>query len=327
MKNLWNRPFSLVLPVALLLLFSQVPAWGASCVGSGVSTPFNLPATLKVNRDAAVGTVIYDTRGWIGSGEASAVCRGPGTIRQKHGYSQGMTATTQDGVYASGVPGIGIKVAWSNSASNLPSEMSGGVLMNYPTRATAISPNTYLPAQRWWIQLIKTGEITSGTFNIPPIDVYYQELLTNRLNIAGSRLEFQKRGCRLALSNIPMPLPTAFLHDFKGIGSTARPREFGIPLTCDSDIRVSYSIMGLQDEPSVLKNSVGPKLAKGVGVQLLRGNNDMRPIVLGEKTFFADSGPVEGRSTIPIYAQYYQTEEKVSPGMINILATLSLFYE
>lgn len=327
MNSLWNRPFSLVLPVVLLVLFIQSPAWGAWCYGYSAGTPFTLPATVTVNRDAIVGTVLYDTHGWIGSGEGGAVCSGFGAVTQTHGYTQGMTPTTQDGVYASGVPGIGIKVAWANNAQNLPSEMVGGVLMKYPTRATEIGPGTYKPAQRWWIQLIKTGEITSGTFDIPPIEVYYLSQLTNRLSIAGSRLEFQKRGCRLPLSNIEMPLATAFPNDFKGKGSTARPREFGIPLACDPGVRVSYAISGLQDEPSVLKNSVGPTLAKGVGVQLLRGNSDRRPILLGQKTFYADSGPVGGNTAILVYAQYYQTEDKVSPGDIHILATLSLFYE
>lgn len=312
--------------LAVLFLLASGAALG-ECRGSIQRTSYPLPVTLNVLRDAAVGTVLFDTKGWVGGGAANRItCRGS-TISYDRGFIAGAKATNQPNVYESGVPGIGIKVSWSNKEANPGGSMDAGEFMGYPRRTSSVPAYTYVPAQNWWIQLIKTGPIESGTFDIPPIRNYYHNLLTNELTFPPSQLVFQKRGCRMPYSNVEMPLPTAFLNDFKGKGSTARITEFGIPLVCDAGVRVSYSISGLQDEPSVLKNSMGSGLAKGVGVQLLRGHNDMRPILLGQKTFFADSGPVGGNSTIPVYARYYQTEDRVTSGDINILATLSLFYE
>ncbi|MDV3443914.1 hypothetical protein R0G64_31415, partial [Pseudomonas otitidis] len=55
-------------------------AWGASCTGSGRKTPFPLPTTLSLQRDAPVGTVLHDSGGWVGGGQASARCSGFGTF-------------------------------------------------------------------------------------------------------------------------------------------------------------------------------------------------------------------------------------------------------
>ncbi|MDV3444036.1 hypothetical protein R0G64_32480, partial [Pseudomonas otitidis] len=60
----------------------------------------------------------------------------------------------------------------------------------------------------------------------------------------------------------------AQLRDFTGPGSTARPTNFQIPLECDPDIRIHYRVDGLKAADSVLQNSTGAGMAKGVGVQL-----------------------------------------------------------
>ncbi|MDV3443919.1 hypothetical protein R0G64_31460, partial [Pseudomonas otitidis] len=71
---------------------------------------------LTIQRDAPVGTVLHDSGGWVGGGQASARCSGFGTFWQDHGYRAAMTATSLPDVYESGVPGIGIRVAWANNA-------------------------------------------------------------------------------------------------------------------------------------------------------------------------------------------------------------------
>ncbi|MDV3443939.1 hypothetical protein R0G64_31635, partial [Pseudomonas otitidis] len=71
-----------------------------------------------------------------------------------------------------------------------------GSYMRYPRTETQISANTYAPAQLWWVQLIKTGPIASGTYQIAPIRNYYHNLLTNELVFPASQVIYQKRGCR-----------------------------------------------------------------------------------------------------------------------------------
>ncbi|MDH0336852.1 fimbrial protein [Metapseudomonas otitidis] len=316
------------LAAALALLLMSNLAWGASCTGSGRKTPFSLPTTLALQRDAPIGSVLYDTHGWIGGGgEASATCSGPGTIWMDHGYRGAMQPTPLPYVYESGVPGIGIKVAWSNNANRPPASMSGGVFMGYPLTETQISATTYKPAQQWWIQLIKIGPISSGTFKIAPIQVYYHNLLTNELTFPASQLVFNKQGCRMLNPAITVTLPTANLHHFDGYGSSAGERPFTIPLECDADIHVSYRVDGLQITDSVLKNSEGAGMAKGVGVQLLKGAGGGTPLVLGAKAYHLYTGEVAGLSVIPLIARYYQTELTMTPGAVITTATLTMFYE
>lgn len=312
---------------ALALLLMSSLAWGASCTGSGRKTQFPLPTTLSLQRDAPIGSVLYDTHGWIGSGEASADCSGPGTIWQDHGYVGDMPPTSMPFVYESGVPGIGIKVAWSNNANRPPSSMSGGIYMGRPRGQTQIPANVYVPAQRWWVQLIKIGPIESGTFNIQPARVYYHNLMTNELTFPASQLVFNKEGCRVLNPAMTVTLPTANLHHFGGVGSSAREHPFTIPLQCDPDIHISYRMDGLQHMDSVLKNSEGPGMAKGVGVQLLKGAGGGTPLVLGAKAYHLYTGDVAGLSVIPLIARYYQVDTAVTPGAVITNATLTMFYE
>lgn len=315
------------LAVALALLLMSSLAWGASCTGSGRKTPLPLPTTLSLQRDAPIGSVLYDTHGWIGTGVASASCSGPGTIWQDHGYRAAMTATSLPDVYESGVPGIGIRVAWANNANRPPPTMNGGSYMRYPRTETQISANTYAPAQLWWVQLIKTGPIASGTFQIAPIQVYYHNLMTNELTFPASQLVFNKQGCRMLNPAITVTLPKANLHQFDGYGSSAQERRFTIPLDCDPDIHVSYRVDGLQVTDSVLKNSEGAGMAKGVGVQLLKGAGGGTPLVLGAKAYHLYTGEMTGLSVIPLIARYYQVDTAVTPGQVITTATLTMFYE
>ncbi|BCG22511.1 fimbrial protein [Pseudomonas tohonis] len=301
--------------------------WGANCTGSGQKTQFPLPTTLSQQRDAPVGTVLYDTNDWIGTGEASVSCFGAGTFKHSHGYYTAATPTAQANVYETGVPGVGIKVAWNNSANQPSLPMSGGVYMGYPRYEVQAPGGKYVPAQRWWIQLIKTGPIATGTFNIPPIRVYYDNVLTNELTFPASQLVFTKKGCRLLTPNTTVQLPIANLHHFSGVGSGARPKAFNLELDCDPDVRISYRVDGLQAADSVLKNSEGSGMARGVGVQLLKGAGGGTPLVLGAKAYHLNIGAAGGSSVIPLIARYYQVEPTVSPGAVITTATLTLFYE
>lgn len=312
---------------ALVLLLTSSLAWGASCTGSGKKNQLPLPTTLSILRDAPVGTVLYDTGRWMGGGSASATCSGPGTVWMDHGYRAAINRTALQHVYETGVPGVGIKVAWANNASRPPSSMAGGIFMQHPLVETQISATSYSPGQLWWFQLIKTGPIESGTVQIPPIQVYYHNLLTNELTFPATRLEVSKRGCRLLNPDVTVHLPTANHHHFKGVGSSAWERAFDIHLECDPDVSISYRVDGTQAADSVLKNSEGPGMATGVGVQLLKGAGGGTPLVLGAKAYHQTTGPSGGPSPIPLIARYHQHEPDITPGAVVTTATLTLFYE
>lgn len=314
---------------ALGLLLMSSLAWGASCSGDPPLRTFHtLPAVITQQRDAPLGTVLYDTNGWVGAGQfVNVTCRGPGTLWMTDGFRGGMVKTDYEHVYESGVPGIGIKVSWANNARNPPSSMSGGRYMVDPPRELQISATTYVPAQMWWIQLIKIGPIQSGTFKINPVRVFYHNMLTNELNFTPSQVVFNQQGCRVQNKALTVPMPTAGVQRFQGIGSTTGERLFDIPLECDPNIRISYRLDGLTSGESVLKNSTGAGMAKGVGVQILKGSGGGTPLVLGANAYHMDMGAVGGLSKIPLVARYYQLESNVTPGQVITTATLTMFYE
>ncbi|MDV3444097.1 hypothetical protein R0G64_32980, partial [Pseudomonas otitidis] len=59
------------------------------------------------------------------------------------------------------------------------------------------------------------------------------------------------------------------------------------------DIRIHYRVDGLKAADSVLQNSTGAGMAKGVGVQLLKDSNGT-PVVFGEKVFYTALEPDRG---------------------------------
>ncbi|MDV3443926.1 hypothetical protein R0G64_31535, partial [Pseudomonas otitidis] len=65
------------------------------------------------------------------------------------GFTGNTKATSLEHVYETGVPGVGIKVAWNNNGSRPPATMSGGIFMGHPRTETQISATTYAPAQLW----------------------------------------------------------------------------------------------------------------------------------------------------------------------------------
>lgn len=294
----------------------------------GQNTNFTFPSPLNVPRDLPIGGVIYDTQGWVGSGDAYVECMGLFQQYIGTGFISGPSEVTVPGktdVYATGLAGVGIRVAWSSSV-NTPAHMEGGEMMRSARRRTPIPRNHYAPAQRWWIQLIKTGPINSGTFSMNPVRIYYDDELTNQLNFLSSQVVFQKRGCVATGATQTVMLQQSHIGQFKGVGSTARPRAFSIDLDCDDGVKVSYRISGLHETESVLKNSAGPDLASGIGVQLLKADG-VQPFLLGEKYVLGTADRPNSAMKIELQARYYQFQEQIRPGLIVTNATVTLFYE
>lgn len=322
-----------------LVFFSMVlglhgqAAWAfpATCKGTFAMTTYTLPTSLTVRRDMNVGDVLFDTQGWVGGGLADITCGG----FLQHGdlwLDRGFTGTPAPVsglpyVYATGVPGVGIRVAWSRNAS-APAQMSGGQYMTSPRISNErLEWGRYTPANLWWIQLIKTGPIRSGTYSIPIVEVYYHNQISNRLAFTGVNLVVQTQGCRLLNPSQNVLLGKSWMKDFKGVGSTAWPKDFDIDLQCEPDIAVSYRIDGLKVDDSTLKNSEGRDMAKGVGVQLLSRHGFVGPLAMGREVLLGRTA-ASGTSVvrIPLTARYRQVDSAVGPGQVVTSATITLFY-
>ncbi|WP_337058673.1 fimbrial protein [Pseudomonas sp. USHLN015] len=315
-----------------LLGVLQQQAWGfpATCTRAAEAPPTlaPLPAELVVPRDAPEGLVLFDTQRWIQGGTADVTCGGflqHGDLWLRRGFISGAGVPGHPNVYPSGVPGIGIRVAWSRDSKSLPAQMSGGEFMNSPRKTDALAWGRYTPASNWWIQLIKTGPISSGTYSIPNVEVHYHDERTNTLRFPSLAITFQARSCRLVDGrDRTRDLHKTWLKDFSGVGSTAWPLDVSINLDCDPGLNIAYRIDGLTHDESTLKNSTGLMMAKGVGVQL----TDMQhvPLHTGREYPLGHSGVAGKTMQIPLMARYRQVEERIVPGHVITVATVTLFY-
>lgn len=305
-------------------------AFPATCVRSAEAPPTMapLPAELVVPRDALVGSVLFDTQRWIQGGKADVTCGGflqHGDLWLRRGFTSGASVAGHANVYPSGVPGIGIRVAWSRNSTTLPAQMSGGEFMNSPRKTDALAWGRYTPASNWWIQLVKTGPISSGTYSIPAVEVHYHDERTNSLRFPAISIAFQARSCRLVDGrDRTRMLHKTWLKDFSGIGSTAWPLDITINLDCDPGLNIAYRIDGDTHDESTLKNSTDAEMAKGVGVQLT--DTQHVPLRTGHEYPLGQSGAAGKVMRIPLMARYRQVAEKVTPGPVVAMATLTLFY-
>ncbi|MDV3443197.1 fimbrial protein [Metapseudomonas otitidis] len=300
-----------------------------------VVTTAPLPTTLPAPRDVPNGYVLYDSQ-WIVRPAGDVSCGGllqHGQLSMTYGFTNGTSVPGFSDVYPTGVPGVGIKVAWSRKISPIPSNIEGGQFMASPMQSEPLRyspfkpPTQFTPASHWRFQLIKTGNLASGNFSIPSIQVWYGNALTNALEFSRGSLALNTRGCSLRTKDQIVNLEKSWLKDFRGIGSTTRPKDFDVDLQCESDIAVSYRIDGLKVDDSTLKNSEGRDMATGVGIQLLSRHGFVGPLALGREVLLGRTA-ASGNSVvrIPLTARYRQVDSAVGPGQVVAAATITLFY-
>ncbi|HKR47065.1 MAG TPA: fimbrial protein [Paraburkholderia sp.] len=312
--------------IAALLLLAAHGVW-AQCTGNGVVTTVALPASLAVTRDMQPGTVVYDS-GWAGSQSAYVNCKS-GT--NDWGYVSPMTSAGRPGVYETGVPGIGILIAWSNTLTIQPSDVNAATVLQWP-RVSATLPNgnlVYLPAALYRVQLVVTGQVASGTMTLPTptVSSSYGGIMTTSTTFTNTTIQVKQTGCRVLDSNIVVPLPKVSAASFHGAGSTLGATAFQIPLSCDAGVKVAYEIDGTADPagPGVLANQTGPGLARGVGVQIQQGGT---PIALNAlSSTYVTTASAAQAVNIPFTARYYATGVALTPGLISAVATFTMNYQ
>lgn len=333
------RSRSLIL-FGVLWAASMQQAWAvvAFCTlnRATVTTPAPLPTTLPVPHDVPNGYVLYDSQ-WIVGTAGDVSCGGflqHGPLSVTYGFMSGTSVPGFSDVYPTGVPGVGVKVAWSRKISPIPPNIEGGQFMTSPVQSeplnySPLKPTQYTPASHWRFQLIKTGNLASGNFSIPFVRVFYGNALTNVLEFSKGSLALNTRSCRLQSIPQEVPLGKVWAKDFQGVGSTIRPTNFDIDLHCEPGVKIYYQIDGMTvlNDQSTLQNRSGSEMAKGVGVQLLLRHGAGGPVTMGKEVFLgssATSGPSSPR--IPLTAQFKQVEDTIIPGHVLTSATITLFY-
>ncbi|WAI83803.1 MULTISPECIES: fimbrial protein [Achromobacter] len=306
--------------LALLLTSLGGSAW-AACTGDRLVTTITEQQldAVRPARDAPVGSTIHTLS--IDGGVAKVQCT---SIRDlfTYGFVTNLGAVPgQDKVYASGIPGIGVRIFWPHE---------GGVYLPSPmTPKKALGPWEYHPPQIFTIEFIKTGPIQSGVSGDLRVEVRYGSLLSNLIVFNNLRYDAKIRSCLPTKSEQQVDLLPIRARDLGHVGATAAPKAFVIDLACDPGVKVAYRIDAPDQENNVIKNSTLDGMAKGVGLQLLMGDvgsNVVQPLeTRTEIPSTPHAGPVI--VSIPLGARYYQTEPKITGGPVSATATVTLFYE
>ena len=309
------------------------------------------PVTLNVPRDTTAGKILYDT-GWESTGPGDVTCQGGEAWTM--GIPGGIAGTGLPGVYQSGIPGLGIKVAYSNGGTGLPSSLD-----NVDNKSTFIlkSPiaqqcnvggwpggtgcllwsTRYTPTGYFRMQYIALGTpITTGVSSLPsPIgQVFYGGLLVNQASFSNTQFVVNVITCRVLNNNIQVNLKSVRASDFNGAGSRLAGTPFSIPLQSDDGVSVSYEFDGTRPAgvaaTNVLANTAaGANVASGVGIALYKGDTSSSEILpIGQSIFYEKSTFQGEMINIPATAWYYQnSSEKPRGGLVQSVATVTLNYQ
>ncbi|WP_332612481.1 fimbrial protein [Achromobacter sp. ESBL13] len=310
------RGFSL----GLLLMSASGSIW-ASCSGDRrvtTITEAQLDA-VRPGRDAPVGSTIHSIS--INDPAAKVKCT---STRDTFSYgfvSNPTPVAGYDRVYASGIPGIGVRVFW-------PHEY--GVFMPSPmTPKRNLNPWDYTPPQTFRIDFIKTGPIQSGTTRDLRVEVRYSALVSNAIVFNNLGYDAKIISCLPIDSEMKVDMPTIRDRDLGHVGATAGAHPFTVNLACDPGVKVAYRIDAPGQENNVIRNSSAEGMAKGVGVQLVMGDVGSNVVQPLETRMEITSTPNAGPAivSIPLAARYYQTAPTFTGGKISATATMTLFYE
>ncbi|APR70526.1 fimbrial protein [Acinetobacter haemolyticus] len=245
-------------------------------------------------------------------------------------------------IYSTNIPGIGIRLyREAENATNF----SG----YYPYVRGGLRPNTVynLAPGYFVVEIIKTAVQTGSGALVPgQYSSYYVQghagrpfltstVLANAITIASSSCELQGN------INKVVQLPTVMKSGFSGIGSTQGEQTFDLNILCNGGqnptgyeeknlISLSFDYNQDGTNNQVLSNTAPTATkANGVGVQLIWNyNNKNQVIKKGDKL---EVGTVNSNDSvqynIPLKAQYYQTANNVSAGVVRAMATVTIEYD
>lgn len=246
--------FSLVM--GLMLLGMPLIILAADCtVHSGAPGRIKIPlqvSKLTVPRDMPTGTVIYQQQINTGAPPSYRLkCPAGGPLPGDFGASYsitpggGLVGGSLEGVYETGVKGIGVK--WTFSADVLTSNRedsladSSPICGNYGAEGT---PAGYcltaaLSKMNDWtrviVSLIKTGPVGSGVIDGSALGEFQRDVrvegytpqFTLQASITG-RIDVVSRTCKTPDVNVPMG--SYKVSDFRGVGSLVASKNFNIEL-------------------------------------------------------------------------------------------------
>lgn len=235
-------------------------------------------------------------------------------------------------VYSTNVPGIGVRLYRD----------SGPIQTFYPHRSNVNNGSTLSPGH-FVVDIVKTEETTgTGPLSSGLYSTYYLDgdgrsrpRLTSTLDANGIVLVNPTCSIDQTTNNQNIKMGTIRASQLARVGDTTNEREFSLRLNCNGgNIKVQKVKLGFeykedlkQGAQAVIANRTGAGDAKGIGIQLLKSEDD---------TLVRNGSSVEVGSTvlnsntrpeIRLKARYYKTEAEIVPGDVYATATFNIQYQ
>lgn len=305
----------------MLLLLTVPLGVHAKCQyasGGNTSVTFSLPSTITIAANTAVGTVLATSAQAAPMNPPVISCNGYFGDWMTYGVTNTRGGYLADNVtYETGIPGLGYRLTHPTD-----------YLTRYPLNNEWLSSSTFSITSG--LELVKTGPITSGSvlaagelgrwrWDDDSGNALYPE--TFRL---GNSITFTTPSCTIVTNPIYVTLPTVTTSAFAGIGSTSGKTPFQIQLSCPSGTAVA-SITMHASNPDSHTGVVAPSgagYAAGIGVRILDSNST--PMQFETQTVVT---PPNATTSIPYFAQYFQTAPTVTGGAVKATVTFDLFYQ
>lgn len=324
----------------LLSLLSLLLAFGvfsnkahADCSydsGSASIITFAPPSTITVPTNTRVGSVLWTSAPITPSNKLVLDCYGTTTSGIMNSVAG--QPTGDDTIFPTNISWLSYRILHPDTSSPLHATPNEPVDVG-----NQVSRIKFAVASA--LQLVVTGPITysgqlSGQLGVWQMTYlscpgFFCQSGTHPIaTFTTSTVRFVVPACTVAVDPTVVTLPTVMASNFGGVNSTTGQTAFAVQLTCSASSKLSITLATRAAARGVSGTGViaptsGPKMAQGIGVQIL--DNSSQPITF-EKAIPAGTTS-SGAFSIPFYARYYQTATPVSGGQVSATATYTLTYQ
>ena len=319
--------------VILILAGAAAPVYATTCSGTppenGAMT-FQLPASITVEPDVPVGTIIYEAS--VESGLIDMDCEDTGN--KYKGYTTLTDADARngvlEGVYQTSVRGIGIRMA--EAEERAPAFNSNDIVTplhfySYGSSGWSVIHTKYHAS----MQLVVTGDVEDDyldTSRLTAEEKWGNDVIAQIL-VSPTRIHIQTNTCNLEDKNIYVPLKTINVDNFDGqYSEVLTDNSFKIEIAdCRAGTQIDYKFnssgsTGVTDG-NILAITSGDSAASGIGIQILDTNNN---VLSFDQTYTAVSSTSANEvAEIPLKARYAKTGN-VKAGKVDAVATFEVFY-
>ncbi|EOW6721728.1 fimbrial protein [Cronobacter dublinensis] len=234
------------------------------------------------------------------------------------------------GVYASGVPGVGVTL-YNNDGKRIVGKGENCDSRNTPVYKPT-SDRTFSTSVN--LVLVKTSnEMGSGYFSSGTSFLFKmyngEKLATNStLSVTGYYTP-SLVACSVDPKSLVVNLGDLPATQFTGPGYTTAWKNFDVNITCEDSASVSFRVSGTEgiadDSKGVMKLTNSPDSATGLGVQM--EVNDIPIMYLHGYYGYGPISSITKTATLRSGIRYYQTASEVTPGSANATVELTIAYQ